>query len=216
MPVRKLVLGVATLVAALTCAQDAPPAQQPSIEVPYRGLTYSMMSRGGVTVMVAPLNRMILEYQTVQVWISNGSKSYVRIAPQQFEVRQQGTVMLAGTSDDTVIDEIQQRARPKDLLELVEAYETTLYGFANERSLGYYQQRKQAARTAMGAASKMRATATASAIILPSRLLKPGEIMDGTVFFRIDPHAGRIVTIGAHIAGGVYDFPQTPPEEHIH
>src|ERR1039457_3767638 len=111
MPLGKLVLCVAMLVAALATAQ-AP--QQPSIEVPYKGLTYSMMSKGGVTVMGAPLNRMILEYQTVQVWISNGSKSYVRIAPQFFEVRQQGLPMLAGTSDDTVVAEIPQRARPKD------------------------------------------------------------------------------------------------------
>ena len=215
MPVRKLVLCVTTLMAALCAAQEAA-RQQPSIEVPYRGLTYSMMSKGGVTVMVAPLNRMILEYQTVQVWISNGSKSYVRIAPQSFEVRQQGAPMLAGASDDKVMDEIQQRARPKDLLELVEAYETTLFGFANERSVGYYQQRKQAARSSMGSGGKMRATAMASAIILPTRQLKPGEIMDGTVFFRVDPHGGRIVSIGAHLANAVFDFPQVAPEEHIH
>src|SRR5580658_8271887 len=107
MLVRKLVLLLSILLALLACAQEAAaPRQQPSIEVPYRGMTYSMMSRGGITVMVAPLNRMILEYQTVQVWISNGSKAYVRVAPQQFEVRQQGTAMLAGTSDDTVMDEI--------------------------------------------------------------------------------------------------------------
>jgi hypothetical protein len=205
MPVAQLLLSFAFLL-----------QQQPSIEVPYKGLTYSMMSRGGVTVMVAPLNRTILDYQTVQVWISNGSKSYVRIGPQNFEVRQQGLPILAGTSDDTVIAEIPQRARPKDLQELVEVYEATLFGFANERSVGYYQQRKQAARGSMSAGGKMRATATASAIILPSRQLKPGETIDGAVFFRVDPHGGRIVFIGAHIAGGVFDFPQSPPEEHIH
>lgn len=217
MPVRKLVLYAMVVAAAAALAgQDPPERQQPSIEVPYKGLTYSMMSRGGITVMVAPLNRTILEYQTVQVWISNGSKSYVRVAPQSFEVRQQGLAMLPGTSDDAVIEEIQQRAKPKDLQELVQTYEATLFGFANERSVGYYQQRKQAARTSMGGGGKLRATATASAIILPSRLMKPGEILDGTVFFRVDPRAGRIITIGAHIAGGVFDFPQSPAEEHIH
>src|SRR5258707_3673845 len=89
--------------------------QQPSIEVPYKGLSYSMLSRGGVTIMVAPLNRPILEYSTIQVWISNGSKQAVRISPQSFEVRFGSQPMTAGTSDNEVLSEIQQRATHKDL-----------------------------------------------------------------------------------------------------
>jgi hypothetical protein len=210
-----------------------PPAQQPevqqkSIEMPYKGLSYSMLAKGGVTVMVAQLNRNILEYSTVQVWISNGSNRLVRISPQVFEVRQEArqeaggpnhatSAMINGVDDNVILNDIQEHAKSKDLGELVETYETTLFGFGNEKSLGYYQQRKHAVLSSMGGGGKLRALATASAIILPARTLKPGEVIDGTVFFRTDTHGGRISYIGAHVAGATFDFPQTPPaEEHVH
>ncbi len=203
---------VALLFAAMSASQ-----QQPSVEIPYKGLSYSMLSRGGVTIMAAPLNRPILEYSTVQVWISNGSKQPVRVSPQSFEVRFGSQAMIPGTSENEVLAEIQQRATHKDLSELVTAYETVLLGFANEKSMGYYQQRKHAAQSSMSGGGKLRATATAAAIILPDRVLKPGEAIDGTVFFRGDSKVGRIAFIGAHIAGATYDFPQSAPvEEHVH
>jgi len=206
---------------------DNPPAperqvQQHSIEIPYHGLAYSMLAKGGVTLMAAQLNRSILEYATVQVWISNGSKRPVRIAPQLFEVRQEQalntpTPLINGTNEDRVLNDIQERAKAKDLGELVSVYETTLFGFANEKSVGFYEARKRAVLSNMGGGGKFRAVATASAIILPDRVLKPGEVLDGTVFFRIDVHNGRIAYIGAHLAGATFDFPQTPQlDQHVH
>ena len=191
--------------------------------MPYHGLAYSMLAKSGVTVMVAQLNRNILEYATVQVWISNGSKRPVRIAPQFFELRQDAASnaamvnMINGTNEDQVLDDIQQHAKAKDLGELVNAYETNLFGFANEKSVGFYEKRKHAVLSNMGAGGKFRALATASAIILPDRVLKPGEVIDGTVFFRLDQHNGRIGYIGAHLAGATFDFPQAPqPDQHVH
>jgi hypothetical protein len=190
--------------------------------MPYHGLAYSMLAKAGVTVMVAQLNRSILEYATVQVWVSNGSKRSVRIAPQFFEVRQEAAAnavspaMINGANEDQVLDDIQQHAKAKDLGELVNAYETTLFGFANEKSVGFYQQRKHAVLSNMGGGGKFRALATASAIILTDRVLKPGEVLDGTVFFRLDQHSGRIGYIGAHIAAATFDFPQAPqPDAHV-
>ena len=49
------------------------PSAPPAIEVPYKGRTFSMASRDGVTVMIAPLERTILEYGTAQVWIANNT-----------------------------------------------------------------------------------------------------------------------------------------------
>jgi hypothetical protein len=196
--------------------------------MPYHGLAYSMLAKSGVTVMVAQLNRNILEYATVQVWISNGSKRPVRIAPQFFELRQEAAAaaaatpgminaaMINGTSEDQVLDEIQEHAKAKDLGELVNAYEATLFGFGNEKSMGFYEQRKHAVLSNMGGGGKFRALATASAIILPDRVLQPGEVIDGTVFFRLDAHNGRIGYIGAHLAGATFDFPQAPqPDAHV-
>ena len=199
--------------------QDEPEqkVQQHSIEMPYKGLAYSMLAKAGVTVMVAQLNRSILEYATVQVWISNGSKRALHVAPQFFELRQEPDApMINGTNEDRVMNDIQEHAKAKDLGELVNAYETTLFGFGNQKSVGFYEQRKHAVLSNMGGGGKLRALATASAIILPDRVLKPGETIDGTVFFHIDAHNGRIAYIGAHLAGATFDFPQTPqPDAHV-
>jgi len=179
--------------------------QQPSVEIPYKGLSYSMLSKNGVTVMVAPMNHRILEYATVEVWISNGSKYPIHVDPRFFEARtaaDPASPAIAGAEDLKVIDEIGRRAKSKDLSELVRTYETTLYGFANEKSVSYYEKRKHAVLASGG---KMRATATASAIILAEATLKAGETTDGTVFFATDPHSA-IVSIGAHLAGSSYDF----------
>jgi hypothetical protein len=190
-------------------------AQNPAIEVPYKGLRYHMLSRGGITVMIAPLERTILEYATAQVWISNGSKVPVKIAPQAFAMRLQGAPAgTPGAPDGFILQEIQKRVRGRDMQELVRAYETALFGFGNQQSLGYYQQRKQAALSQFG--GKLRAVATASAIILPERVLKPGEALDGTVFFRNDQKQSRIAAFSARIAGQVYEFPLAPEPEAAH
>jgi hypothetical protein len=198
--------------------EQDPPTQQHSVEMPYHGLSYSMLAKQGVTVMVAPLNRTILEYSTIQVWISNGSQKTVHVAPQFFEVRQDaGTPMLNGSLEDQVLDEIHDRANSKALGELVHAYETMLFGFANQKTVGFYEARKNAVASNMGGGGKMRALATASAIILPDQALKPGDVIDGTVFFKLDPHNPRIGSIGAHLAGATFDFPQAPQlDEHVH
>src|SRR6266850_552476 len=98
MVARKLVVlaSLCVLMGMPTLAQDPP--QQPSVEVPYRGLSYAMLSKQGVTVMVAQLHRTILEYSTVQVWISNGSKFPVRVSPMYFDVRMEGGPPMQATS----------------------------------------------------------------------------------------------------------------------
>ncbi len=203
---RQQILPVTLLIlASLAAAQKGPPA----IEVPYKGLRYSMLSRGGVTVMMAPLDRNILEYSTAQVWISNGSNRPVRVSPQFFRMVFDGSSEpLKGTPDNTVLNDVMKRAKPHDIVELVKAYETTLFGFANEKSMGYYQKRKQQALASFGGGGKLRAAATASAIILPENLLRPGEIVDGTVFFRTEGRRQRVTTLGAELAGSLFDFPQ--------
>lgn len=183
-----------------------------TIEVPYRGLRYSMLSRNGVTVMIAPLERTILEYSTAQVWVSNGSKRVVRISPQSFSMRAEAPGReeprtFPGSPEGTVLAEIMQRARSRDMLALVHAYETKLFGFADPRSYSYYQRRKQEALAGVGA-GRMRAAATASAIILADKTLNPGEFVDGTVFFRTDEKKLRITSLGARIAGAEFEFPQ--------
>ena len=212
-PLSAILLVLAALIAPLV-PQGRDQKSPPAIEVPYKGLRYSMLSRGGVTVMIAPLDRAILEYSTAQVWVSNGSKSVVRVNPQAFSMSvetagQSEPRTMPGTAEGTVLNEILKRARSHDVLELVRAYEATLFGFANEKSLNYYQQRKQHALASAGS-GKMRAAATASAIILAEKVLRPGEVVDGTVFFRTEGKHLRVASLSARLAGAVFEFPQTP------
>ncbi len=193
-------------------AAAAPAARGQAIEVPYRGLRYSVLSKGGVTVMIAPLDRTILEYSTAQVWVSNGSDHPVRVSPESFSMRLDAPGsneprVIRGTPEGTVVTEVLRRARAKDMLQLVRAYETVLFGMVDEHTYSYYQKRKEAA-LATAWTGKMRAAATASAIVLAEKTLRPGEFVDGTIFFRAEDRTARLHSLSANIAGDIFEFPQ--------
>src|SRR5947209_7635121 len=105
---RSTLLLIACLLAATASSQR--PAAPPAIEVPYKGRTFSMASRDGVTVMIAPLERTILEYSTAQVWISNTSPRALPIAPQGFAATVEGGNVSAAAQDTVVLREIQRHA----------------------------------------------------------------------------------------------------------
>lgn len=162
-------------------------AHAQTIEVPYRGLEYSMLSKEGVTVMIAPLDLSILKYSAAHVWITNGSTLTVQVSPQGFSARarsprQPQPANYVGVSEVLVVNEALKRARFGDILALVRAYERNLYGFKNPQAVNYYQQRKQIA-AAEGGSRRMRAAATVSALVLPKTEVPPGEFREGTVFF---------------------------------
>jgi hypothetical protein len=190
------------LLVSLLAVQQTPP---PSIEVPYKGLRFLMASRDGVTVMLASLDRTILDYATAQVWISNNSGRPLPIAPQAFvRIAEDGKSQPA-TADATVLRDIQRRARSRDVDELVKAYEAMLMGLPNQSAVGYYQQRK---RAAMASGGKQRAAVMANVIILPERVLRPGETIDGTLFFRESVPRARVTAFTAEIAGRRFEFTQ--------
>ena len=158
-----------------------------AIEVPYRGLDYAMLSKGGVTVMIAPLDLSILNYSAAHVWITNGSSRSIQVGPQFFTAKarspkQPQPVELAGLSEGLVVREALRRARFGDIMSLVRAYERNLYGFKNPQAVNYYQERKQIAM-AEGGSRRMRAAATVSALVLQKTEIPPGEFREGTVFF---------------------------------
>src|SRR5512140_3124126 len=112
------------LFSLLACAA----ASAQSIEFPYRGLNYSMVTKDGITVMVAPMNLNIMNYCAAHVWVTNGSKRPVHIEPQYFVARAQGPKQpaaddFAAIPDAVVVTEVMQHARMNDVLSLVRAYE---------------------------------------------------------------------------------------------
>jgi hypothetical protein len=185
------------------------PAQQrpspPSIEVPYKGLRFAMVSRDGVTVMIAALQRNIADYSTAQVWISNNTGRPLPIAPQAFTRTAEGEPPLAATADGTVLRDMQKRASHRDIEELVKAYEIMLLGLPDEKAIGYYEQRK---RAALAGGGRARAAIMANVIILPERVLRPGETIDGTLFFREGKIHPRVTSFSANIGGRSFEFTQ--------
>jgi hypothetical protein len=165
----------------------ASPAAAQSIEVPYRGLDYSMVSKEGVTVMIAPLDLILLDYSAAHVWITNGSQETLEVEPRLFRakartMRHPQPAEVGGLSERLVVEQVLRRARHADIMGLVRAYERNLYGFDNNDAINYYQVRKQMA-AAEGGGRKMRAAATVSALVLPKTVIPPGEFREGTVFF---------------------------------
>jgi hypothetical protein len=185
-----------------------------SIEVPYRGLDYSMLSKGGVTVMIAPLDLTILHYAAAHVWITNGSSRTILVSPQAFVARartpkQAQPAEFPGSADNKVVNDVMEHARFNDVLALVRAYERNLYGFKNPTAINYYQARKQVA-AAEGSSRRFRAGAMVSALVLPKTQVPPGEFREGTVFFPVNDKKAQFTEFSVELGGLSFVF--RPPQ----
>jgi hypothetical protein len=185
-------------------------ASAQSIAVPYRGLDYSMVSREGITVMVAPLNLTILNYSTAHVWVTNGSQRAIHLEPQYLAAKTRGSRQpapgeTAAASDSAVVTQVMEHAKFNDVLALVRAYERNLYGFNNNDAINYYQARKQLA-AAEGGGKRLRAAAMVSAILLAKGDVPPGEFREGTVFFPTPDKKPQFLSFTARIAGLVFSL----------
>lgn len=157
------------------------PAQAQVIEFESNGLKYQTLTRSGVTVMFAQLPSHLHEYATIQVAVSNGSKAPYIIRPEDFSYVRSGGEVIRATSARTVIEMLFQKGSGNDVIKLVTAYETSVYGNPHMKSTNGYEARRQSA-LAMSA-TKVRAAATASALALVQSKLAAGESTDGAVFF---------------------------------
>lgn len=191
-------------------------ARAQGIEVPYRGLDYSMLSRDGLTVMIAPMQLSILNYSAAHVWITNGTKRTVQVRPEWFTARLRNQRVpqpaeVAGANDATVVTQVMQRARFGDVMALVRAYERNLYGFKNQTALNYYQQRKQIAASE-GSTRRITAAARVSALILQKTEIPPGEFREGTVFFPSGDRKSEFLGFSTRLGGESFLFRlPTPP-----
>ena len=78
---------------ALTLAM-LPYAHAQVIEFESNGLKYQTLTRSGVTVMWAPLPKLLHEYTIIQAAVSNGSGGPYVIRPEDFSyVRADGTTL---------------------------------------------------------------------------------------------------------------------------
>src|SRR3954471_7895824 len=174
----RLLKGFALVIAML------PHAHAQVIEFESNGLKYQTLTRSGVTVMWAPLPKVLHEYTIIQAAVSNGSGGPYVIRPEDFSyVRADGTTLRA-TPARTVVDMLSHKGSGTDVIKLVTAYEASVYGNAHFKSTNGYEQRRQAALAMQS--TRFKAAATASALAMVQTKLTPGESTDGAVFFQTD------------------------------
>lgn len=186
MVVRARLVALGVLYGLLACGQV--------IEFDNRGLHYQTLTRRGVTVMFAHMPTHLREFSVLQVAVSNGSQAPYSIRPEDFRfVRTDGTIIPA-TSADQVVNMLLEKGSRNDVIRLVTAYESGLYGIQRMVSTNGYELRRQAALAEVQSA-KLKAAAAASAIALVQTRLPGGETTDGAVFFS---HDGKPLT-GGHV-----------------
>jgi hypothetical protein len=162
------------------------------IEFESGGLHYQTLTRRGVTVMFAHMPANVREFSIVQVAVSNGSTGPYTIRPEDFRfVRADGTVLRAMAARE-VVNMLLEKGSRNDVIRLVSAYESGLYGIQRMLSTNGYEQRRQAALAEVQS-TKVKAAAAASAIALVQVKLTAGQSTDGAVFF---PHEGKPLSGG--------------------
>jgi hypothetical protein len=171
----------AVLVLGAALVAGAARAQVISFES--NGLQYKALTRGGVTIMVAPLPTRIRDWIVYQIAITNGSPIPWPIKPEDFRFeREDGSVVPALTAHE-VVETMKNKASRGDTIKLMVAYEAALYGNMNLHSTNGYESRRQDALAESGGSNKIKAAATASAIVLAPVKLAPGQSTDGAVFY---------------------------------
>jgi|SRR5450755_1328878 hypothetical protein len=152
------------------------------IEFESNGLKYQTVTKRGITVMVARLPGHVRELSILQVAVSNGSPGPYTIRPEDFSYKKDdGSEVHAWPARD-VVEMLKDKGGRGDVIKLVAAYETALYGIPHMRVANAYESRRQAAIAEVNS-TKLKAAAAASAIALVQTKLAPGESTDGAVFF---------------------------------
>ena len=152
------------------------------IEFESNGLKYQTVTKGGVTVMIARLPGHVRELSILQVAVSNGSAGPYTIRPEDFSFKKDDGSELHAWPARDVVQMLKEKGGRGDVIKLVSAYETALYGIPHMRVANAYEARRQQALAEVNS-TKLKAAAAASAIALVQTKLAPGESTDGAVFF---------------------------------
>lgn len=183
------------------------------IEFESGGLKYKTLTHSGVTVMFATLPTQIRDYAILQVAVSNGSPISWTVKPQDFSFEKSDGQTMPASTARAVVDNLMEKAGRNDVIKLISAYENALYGNVQMHSTNGYESRRQNAMAEMGS-NKLKAAAAASAIVLVTTKLLPGQSTDGAIFY---PHQGKPLGAGhlvVNVAGETFTFPVDAPEVH--
>jgi hypothetical protein len=158
--------------------------------------------------MFAHLPAHLRDYTIVQVAISNGSNIVTTVRPEDFSFRRKDGAVLRAEPARAVINRLIARGSRSDVIKLVSAYETTLYGIPRFESTNGYEQRREAFLAEVSS-TRLKAAAAASAIALVDTKLTAGQSTDGAVFFPSNKELGPGQLI-ANLAGESFEFENEP------
>ncbi len=176
------------------------------IEFESGGYKYQTLTRNGLTIMFAQLPAHVRGYAILQVAISNGSKIYYTVKPENFVYYREDGSAIEPTPARDVVNSLVEKASRGDVVKLVTAYESSIYGNTRYKSTNGYEQRRQSALAEVSSA-KIKAAAAASAISFVQTRLAPGQSTDGAVFYS---NSGRMLGAGKLMitaAGATFEFP---------
>ncbi|HKD06908.1 MAG TPA: hypothetical protein VKB79_13480 [Bryobacteraceae bacterium] len=202
-PLRGLLVAGFSLV-ALLIGPDAARAQV--IEYESNGMKYQTETRKGLTVIVTHLPSHIAGFGLLQVSIANGSQIYWNVKPEGFSYVHADATFNALPANQ-VVDMLLDKASHTDVIKLVSSYENALYGIPHMRSTNGYETRRQNAMS-YGMPTRLKAAATASAIVLATTRLAAGQSTDGAVFIPLTRETKNLN--GGHVVfrcgDEVFDF----------
>jgi hypothetical protein len=176
------------------------------IDFETNGLRYQTLTRNGLTIMYARLAWQVRDYSVLQVAVSNGSGVPQIVRPEDFSVERGDGSTVPAVPVRTVVTDLMNRGGRSDVIRLVSAYEASLYGNPRYRATNGYEARRQNALAEM-TSTKLKAAATASAIVFVQTKLLPGESTDGAVFYLTGNRPLGPGTLRVKAAGSVFEFP---------
>jgi hypothetical protein len=194
------------LLPLLLCSVAVSALNAQIIEFESGGFKYQTLTRNGLTIMFASLPSHVREYSILQVAVQNGSGITYTVKPEDFIFYREDGSTLEPTPARAVVSELIDKAGRGDVVKLVTAYESSLYGNSRYKATNGYQERRRYALAEVQS-TKIKAAAAASAIALVSTRLLPGRSTDGAVFF---PNAGKPLGAGKliiRVPGAAFEFP---------
>jgi hypothetical protein len=193
----------ALLLGAAIAAAPAP--GQASISFESNGLQFQALTRGGMTIMIAPLNTRVRDWEVFQVAITNGTPVSWTVKAEDFRFERETGAPIPALAAHDVVETLLKKASRSDTTKLVIAYEAALFGNdVHLHSTNGYESRRQDAMSY--GATKLNAAATASTIVLGPTKLSPGQSTDGAIFYPSGSKplgAGKLI---ANVAGEEFVF----------
>ncbi|BDC48040.1 hypothetical protein F183_A03560 [Bryobacterales bacterium F-183] len=174
------------------------------------GLQFQTLTKGGVTVMFAPLPMHVREYSILQVAVQNGSRTSWTFKAEDFIFERPDGTKLAGAPARQVVAKLIEKGGRGDVIKLGQTYEQSLYGQARFKSTNGYEQRRQAAFAEVSN-TKVKAAAVASAVAFPSVKLQPGQSTDGAVFYPTNGKGLGNGKLRLSAAGEIFEFEDLQP-----